>query len=107
MSSLVLAGLLAGLTLPQTLAQEEARILQITVEDGQVLVHVAIPEGLRKITLESRKHHDEGTWQPRAVARINGGASEITFRLPMSSDLELLRVRADATEPLPASFYEV
>jgi len=103
---LMLAASLAGLTLPQGLAQDEAHIVRIQTENEIVLVTVAVPEGLRKITLESRVHHDDGTWQPRAVARINGQAAEITFRLPMSSALELLRVRADASEPLPASFYE-
>lgn len=86
--------------------QDQARITHVTVEDGQVVVIVSIPEGLRKITLESRPTSGPGVWQPRAVARIQGEPAEITFRLPLSRDLELLRVRGDASEPLPAAFYQ-
>ncbi|MFM1943258.1 MAG: hypothetical protein RI897_2240 [Verrucomicrobiota bacterium] len=88
------------------LAQAEARITRIVTEQHEILVTVSVPEGLRKITLESRQFHDAGAWQPRAVARINGNPAEITFRIPISKHLELLRVRADATEPLPEIFYE-
>ncbi len=109
--SLIPLWLAAFLLLPlaitqNALAQAEARITRIVTEQHEILVTVSVPEGLRKISLESRQFHDAGAWQPRAVARIDGNPAEITFRLPISKHLELLRIRADATEPLPAAFYE-
>ncbi len=74
--------------------------------DGQTLVvTVQVPPGLRKLTLESRSHTGAGAWVPRVVERLDGTGGRLTFRLPATGPLALLRVRADAQEPLPASFY--
>lgn len=80
-------------------------IHSIEVAGGEVVVHVAVPEGVRKVTLESRTRLGAGTWIPRAVQRVEG-AGELTIRLARSENLEMLRVRGDAQEPLPASFYQ-
>jgi hypothetical protein len=81
------------------------RILSIELSGGDVIVHVQVPNGVRKITLESRSRLSAGAWIPRIVQRVDA-AGEITIRLPKSESLEVLRIRGDAQEPLPARFYE-
>jgi hypothetical protein len=90
----------------QSAPRVDAQITDVRIEGQIVVVTVAVPEGLRKITVETRPRFGSGAWQPRAVARIDGQAATITFRIPVSGTLEFLRVRGDATEPLPAGFYE-
>ncbi|MBI3417139.1 MAG: beta-propeller domain-containing protein [Verrucomicrobia bacterium] len=85
---------------------DQAIINSIHLDGTNVVVVVHIPAGLKKVTLEGRKRISAGTWEPHLVQRLDGNGGELTFRLPRSGDLELLRVRADATEPLPASFYQ-
>ena len=80
-------------------------ILNIRTEGDVVLVTVQVPSGVRKVTLESRTRLGQGAWVPRAVHRLAGSGGEVTFRLQKSAALELLRVRGDAEEPLPLSFY--
>lgn len=78
----------------------------IRMAGDEVLVRVIVPAGIRKVTLESRQRLGTGTWKPRAVQRLSGNAEEILeFRLPAGVDLELLRVRADAEDTLPAEFF--
>lgn len=71
-----------------------------------VVIEVTIPSGLRKVTLQSRTRIGAGSWVPRAVARLHGDEGTLKFELPNRRDLELIRVVADETEPLPANFYE-
>ncbi len=80
-------------------------ITSIRQERTNVVVVASVPAGLRRVTLESRERFGPGTWEPRAVARLDGAGGLVTFRLPVSRQLELLRVRGDATERLPAAFY--
>lgn len=87
-------------------AAARPHIESIAISGGTVVVTVQVPPGLRKITLESRLRLGAGAWVPRAVERLDGSGGTVTFRLPLSAQIELLRVRADETEPLPASFYE-
>ncbi|MBM3880073.1 MAG: hypothetical protein FJ387_10195 [Verrucomicrobia bacterium] len=89
------------------LALESGRpyITRIELDRAEVVVHVEVPASVRKVTLESRARLGAGTWVPRAVERTTG-AGMLVFRLAKSEQLEVLRVRGDATEPLPASFYE-
>lgn len=77
----------------------------IVLEGEMVVIHVLVPEGIRRVTLEGRDRLEREAWEPRAVARTDGKATHITFKLPASRQLELLRVRGDASEPLPAAFY--
>ncbi len=81
-------------------------ILSITMEKTNVLVRVAVPAGLKKITLEGRSRAGNGPWEPRVVARVAGTGGAVTLRLAPSRQIEVLRVRADASEPLPTAFYE-
>lgn len=85
---------------------DETAITSIQMEGTNVVVTVHIPAGLKKVTLEGRKRIGSGAWEPHLVQRLDGSGGELTFRLPRSGDLELLRVRADASEPLPAAFYQ-
>ena len=81
-------------------------ISSIRLEKAEVVVTAQVPAGIKKVTLESRSRLGAGSWIPRAVARLDGSGGDVTFRLQASAQLELLRVRADATEPLPSSFYK-
>jgi hypothetical protein len=84
---------------------ERPRIETISVSGQTVAVTVRVPAGIRKVTLESRSRVEAGAWVPRAVERLDGTGGVVTFRLPLSAQIELLRVRGDASEPLPAAFY--
>lgn len=84
---------------------DRPRIESIHISNQTVTVTVHVPAGIRKVTLESRARVDAGAWVPRAVERLDGSGGVVTFRLPLSAQLELLRVRGDETEPLPAAFY--
>lgn len=84
---------------------ERPVITSIHPEGTNLLVTVRVPAGLRRIMLECRQRLGSGAWEPRAVARLDGVGGLVSFRLPRSRPIELMRVRADATEPLPASFY--
>src|SRR5437867_42164 len=80
-------------------------IAGIARDGTNILIKVQVPPGASRVTLESRERLGAGTWTPRGVVRVSGTATEVTFRIDASSAAELLRVRADATEPLPAFFY--
>lgn len=81
-------------------------ITSVRVVDKMVSVQVDVPAGYTKITLESRARFGAGAWQPRAVQRIDGTATTLTFEIPISAAAEMLRVRGDEGEPLPAAFYK-
>jgi hypothetical protein len=97
---------LLGFTLLTWNLDASPRITSIQVEDGQLRVTVTVPAGLRKVTLESRPRLGPGGWEPRRVARLGGEGGEVVFRLPRPELLEVLRVRADVTDPLPPAFYQ-
>lgn len=80
-------------------------IKSIQVEPANIVVTASVPAGHACIVLESRERFATGNWMPLAVKRVAGQAGTITFRLPRTADFGFLRVRADATMPLPASFY--
>ena len=84
---------------------QQPLITAIGRDGTNIVINVQVPAGARRVTLESRERLGAGTWTPRAVARVSGAATELTFRIDASSSLELMRVRADATEPLPTFFY--
>ena len=70
-----------------------------------MVVSAQVPGGIHRVTLECRSRFGAGSWEPRAVSRLDGNGGEFTFRIPKSAGLEVLRVRADDQEPLPASYY--
>jgi hypothetical protein len=77
-------------------------IINVYLNGADIFVRVNVPGTVAKVTLESRSRFGQGTWTPRAVSRQTG---ELTFKLRASADTEMLRVRADQTDVLPAFFY--
>jgi hypothetical protein len=104
------------------------QITQIRVERTNIVVVVQVPAGFAKVSLQSRPRLQTGTWSPRAVMRVSvtnrvaevrqasfaafyqaevsGQGGTVEFRLPKTVDMEMLRVVADVTEPLPSSFFQ-
>jgi hypothetical protein len=81
-------------------------ITSIRLEGTNVVVRAKVPAGITKVTLESCRRPGIEAWIPKVVGRLNGAGGEMTFRLAQSPDLDLLRIRADVREALPASFYQ-
>src|ERR1700704_3264209 len=81
-------------------------ITSIHLEGTNVAVTAQIPAGVNVVTLEGRLRVGAGGWIPRAVLHLDGAGGEVTFRAARSGNLELLRVRAETTATLPASFYQ-
>jgi alpha-tubulin suppressor-like RCC1 family protein len=81
------------------------QIISIHSARSNAVVTVEVPFGLRKVTLESRAHLNIGAWEPRAVQRLDGTGGRITFKLPATADVQVMRVRANERDPLPESFY--
>lgn len=101
----VVMGLLT-LLMATARAEDRPRITRIDLEGTHVVVTARVPAGLRKLTLESRSRLNAGSWVPRTVTRLDGSGSDWTFRLPRTEPCEMLRVRADASEPFPLAFYQ-
>ncbi|MGV3772924.1 MAG: beta-propeller domain-containing protein [Verrucomicrobiales bacterium] len=103
---------LAIFAAPETLHNLEAsepagpRIVQVEPNRGMLAIHVEVPEGLRKVTLQSRSRAEGSAWVPRAVNRLDGTGGMTFFTLSKTNQFEMLRVQADASDPLPASFYQ-
>src|SRR5689334_10040320 len=81
-------------------------ITGIILEGSNVVVSAHVPAGPTKIVLQSSRRLGTGAWEPRAVVRVDGRGGEVVFRVTRSPDLEIVRVRADASEPLPSSFFK-
>jgi hypothetical protein len=86
-------------------AAQQPAITSIRLEGSNVVITAQVPAGLKRATLECRERLGQGNWVPAAVAHSDGAGGTVTFRLPLSSQVEILRVRGDATDPLPSSFY--
>src|SRR5437773_6803945 len=98
--------LVASLATTAAHAQLTSAIIDsIQSETTNIVVKAQVPVGVLRVTLECRDRFGGGAWEPRAVVRLDGSGGPVTFRLARSRPFEALRVRADATEPLPASFY--
>lgn len=80
-------------------------ITAVRAEGTNLVVTARVPAGLRRVTLECRDRLGARSWEPRAVARLDGAGGTVTFRLGRSRPFEVVRLRADLSEPLPASFY--
>ena len=81
-------------------------IVSIQFDGGEVVVTVRVPKGIKKVTLEGRPRLGSGNWTPRAIKRVVGTGGLLVFRLANSKSNELLRVRGDEKETLPAAFYK-
>jgi alpha-tubulin suppressor-like RCC1 family protein len=103
---LIIAAMLTASMHHSTLAQIAGpQIASIHSAQTNIVVTVDVPRGLRKVTLESRTRLSIGAWEPRAVQRLDGSGGSITFTLPATVDVQVLRVRAYERDPLPESFY--
>ncbi|HYG22497.1 MAG TPA: beta-propeller domain-containing protein [Verrucomicrobiae bacterium] len=78
-----------------------------SVQVGKTNIHVtaSVPPGNAAIVLEHRTQFGTGAWVPVAVKRGAAAGSSLTFDLPRDKDFGFLRVRADASLPLPTRFY--
>src|SRR5207249_9340930 len=85
--------------------EDQPVITSIRLEGTNIVVTAQVPDGIKRVTLECRSRLGAGSWQPRALTRLDDTGGQITFRIPKAAGLEVLRVRADDQEALPASFY--
>ena len=94
-----------GLLLVSTCAEAQlarTRITSVRVENMNVVVTARVPAGPHSATLESRAGFGSDSWQTRATMPLSGVASNVTFHLPRSHQMEFLRVRLDGvTNPPP------
>ena len=105
------AGLVLSLGLVVALARVPAvpKITSIAIDGTNLVVKVSAPVGIRKVTVETRSRLDASSWAPKAVKRFEAAltaAQELTFTFPRADRLEVLRVRSDTTDALPASFFQ-
>jgi len=86
---------------------KEPVITGIRPSGTNLLVTVQLPDGCRRITLESRPRMGTGGWIPRKDHWPAEGVGEVTLTLPITAEVELLRAKGEtATElPLPAGFF--
>src|SRR5258707_6429681 len=76
------------------------------IEGTNLVLTANIPAGLRSVTLEGSDRLGRLSWAPRAVAQLDASGGSITFRLPMSRAMEVIRIRASDTQPLPSAFFQ-
>ena len=83
----------------------QPRILSVKLDGEDLVVEVEVPEGIKRITLESRTRLGRGTWVPRNVERFDGEGGRHTFRLKREEVMEVLRVVGTDQDLLPTEFY--
>jgi hypothetical protein len=93
------------LTAPYFCSAAQPSITSIRPDTTNVVVQVTVPSGFERITLESRARFGQGTWSPLAVTQTLGAPTNLSFQIACSRQTELMRVRADASQALPSSFY--
>jgi hypothetical protein len=86
---------------------KEPVITGIRPSGTNLLVTVRLPDGCRRLTLESRPRMGTGAWIPRKDHWAAAGEEEVTLTLPMQSEVELLRAKGETEDelPLPARFF--
>lgn len=81
----------------------------IRLERTNVVVTAQVSAEFRRVTLESRPRLGSGNWEPIAVQHLGESSTQVrvlSFRIPRSGTMELLRLRGDSVQILPASFYQ-
>lgn len=101
-----LLGLAVVLWAAAVRAADLPAIQSIHADGTNLVVTAHVPPGFTRLVLERRGQVGLGAWVPVAVLPDDGVGGIIEFRTPNVGDLAMLRVRADATTPLPSSFYE-
>ncbi|MDP6893696.1 MAG: hypothetical protein QF731_11025, partial [Verrucomicrobiota bacterium] len=84
----------------------QPEIIGIQIQESDVVVTVQVPEGITKVTLEGRSRLGIGNWTPRAIERVDGSGGLLVIRVAYTKANEILRVRGDDKEELPAAFYK-
>ena len=85
-----------------------ARIKSVRIERTNIVVDVEASGSFTKVTLESSPRLGRRAWEPRGVKVLtnNEALANMTFTVPISPAIEILRVRADlAANALPATLY--
>lgn len=85
---------------------DQPAITAIQSDGSNVVVEVSVPGGFERVTLEGRSRLGSGAWAPLAVSQNDGSHRTLRFRVSCVPQAELMRVRADAQQPLPAGFYQ-
>ncbi len=80
-------------------------IRSIERRGADLVIRATVPGGIARLVLEGSRQSDFRGWIPRAVERVKSGEPEVVFVIAGSGEVEMFRVRADATDPLPAAFY--
>jgi hypothetical protein len=85
----------------------KAVITGIRAQGTNVTVAASIPAGTRRVILQTRSKVDRGAWTPKSVLLPGEGDREVTFSIPSSVAMEVMRVVTDddASLPLPVDFY--
>jgi hypothetical protein len=86
-------------------AADQPVITSIWPDTTNIVINVNIPAGITRVVLESRTRLDAGTWVPVASRQVDGNGGSLELKVPKTSRLEVLRVRADLSQPLPAALY--
>src|SRR5258708_32043812 len=71
-------------------------ITSLRPDPSNVVVTANVPSGILLATLEGPQRLGAGSWKPRALIRTGRGGRALTFPVPRSPQLEVLRVRGDA-----------
>jgi hypothetical protein len=87
-------------------SEQQPVISGLRVAGTNLVVTVRVPTGLRKLTLETRPQLRAGAWAPRQVVRLEGLGGETDIPLPLSPQMQAVRIKAADREPLPAFFYQ-
>lgn len=85
----------------------EPVITGIRPSGTNLLVTVRLPDGCKRLTLESRPRMGNGAWIPRKDHWPEPGVEEVTLTVPIQAEIELLRAKGETAQelPLPAGFY--
>lgn len=81
-------------------------ITAIQVDANGAHVVIDVPEGIHRIVLETTRRNELAGWSPKAVRRLDGTAQTLIIDLPADAPHEMVRVRADEEDPVPAAFYQ-
>jgi len=84
-------------------------IQSIRLDGTNIVVTVDVSADVKTVVLESRLRVGSGAWDPRAIQRMSEFTTPVkavTFRIPRTETMELIRARGDTTETIPATFFK-
>ncbi len=104
-SLLSVLGQSSGRDLPRPPSPQPV-IRSARAEGTNVVLVVLVPQGVRKIVLESRSRAESGPWVHRELRWPDGNPGTYTFVLPRTKDLEVMRISSSDMNTLPLSASE-